>query len=133
MRTFRHFPIFSEELRKFPKTSDSFRRLKTIQKCWKIVLSILRQFQKFSEDFRRLPIISENFLKKSKMLEGRFEHFATFSDFSEDFRRLPKISKNFGHLSECLFLHSPVLLPKFSKEFPNIKQRRHEPLPPVTD
>ena len=29
------------------------------------------------------------------MLEGHFEHFATFYDFSEDFRRLPKLSENF--------------------------------------
>ena len=77
------------------------------------------------------------------MLEGRLEHFATFSDFSEDFRffpkisedfrRFPKIFKYFGNLSECLFLHSPVLFPKLSKEFPNIQQRRHEPLLPVID
>ena len=74
------------------------------------------------------------------MLEGRFEHFATFSDFlrrspktSEDFQKIPKIFKIFGNLSECLFLHSRVLFPKLSKEFPNIQQRRHEPLLPVTD
>ena len=60
------------------------------------------------------------------MLEGRLEHFATISDFlrrfpifSEYFRRLPKISTE--------------LFPKFSKEFPNIQQRWHEPLLPVTD
>ena len=93
---------------------------------------------------------SEDFIKKFKMLEGRLGHFATFSDFfrrfpktSEDFRRLPKISKdfrrfpkifkNFGNLSECLFLHSPVLFLKLSKEFANIQQRRQEPLLPVTD
>ena len=64
------------------------------------------------------------------MLEGRLEHFATFSEF---FRRFPKIFKNFGNLSEYFFLHSPVLFPKLSKEFPNIEQRRHEPLLPVTD
>ena len=43
------------------------------------------------------------------------------------------IFKNVGNLSECLLLHSPVLFPKLSKYFPNIKQRRHEPLLPVTD
>ena len=75
-------------------------------------------------------MISEDFIKQFKMLEGRLVHFATFSDF---FRRLPKIFKNFENLSECLFLHSLVLFPKFSKEFPNIQQRRHEPLLPVTD
>ena len=66
------------------------------------------------------------------MLEGHLEHFATFSDF---FRRLPKISEDFKNfdLSDCLFLYSPVLFPKLSKEFPNIEQRRHEPLFPVTD
>ena len=70
------------------------------------------------------------------MLEGRHEHIATFSDFSEDFPRLPKISENFQNfrnLSECLYLHSSVLFPKFSKEFPNIQQRRHKLLLPVTD
>ena len=41
---------------------------------------------------------------------------------SEDFQRLPEIFKNFGILSECLFLHSPVLFPKFSKKFPNINK-----------
>ena len=43
------------------------------------------------------------------MLEGRFEHFATFFDF---FRRFPKIFRNFGNLSECLFLYSRMLFPK---------------------
>ena len=74
------------------------------------------------------------------MLEGRLQHFATFSDFfrrlpkiSEDFQRFLKIFKNLGNLSECLYLHSLVLFPKFSKEFPNIQQRRQEPLLPVAD
>ena len=62
-----------------------------------------------------------------------FRRHPKTSDFSEGFRRFPKIFKNFEKLSECLFLHSPVLFPKFSKEFPNIQQRRHEPLLQVTD
>ena len=68
------------------------------------------------------------------MSEDRFENFPIFSDF---FRRIPKISEDFprfaNNLSECLCLHSRVLFPKFSKEFPNIQQRKHEPLLPVTD
>ena len=64
------------------------------------------------------------------MLEGRFENFTTILRF---FRIFPKIFKRFGNLSECLFLHSPVLFHKFFKEFPNIQQRRHEPLLPGTD
>ena len=74
------------------------------------------------------------------MLEGRLEHFATFSDIfrripkiSEGFRRFSMIFKNFGKLSKFLFLHSPVLFPKFAKEFSNIQQRKHEPLLMVTD
>ena len=90
----------------------------------------IRRLPKTYEDFRRLPMISEDFIKSFKMLEGHLEHFATFSDF---FRRFPKIFKNSGKLSECLSLHSLVLFPKFFKEFPNIQQRRHEPLLPVTD
>ena len=36
------------------------------------------------------------------MLEGRFEHFATFSDFSEDFRRFPETSEDFRRFSNIL-------------------------------
>ena len=87
-------------------------------------------------------MISEDFIKNKKILECHLEDSATFSDFSEDFQRLrkisenfrrfPKIFKNLENLSECLFLHSPVLFHTFTKEFPNIQQRRHEPLLPVT-
>ena len=107
----------------------------------------LRNFLKISEDIRRVPKSSDDFRrmhKKFKMLEGRLEHFATFSDFfrrypktSEDFRRLPKTSEDFRRFSKisetCLLLHSAALFLKLSKEFPNIQQRRHEPLLPVTD
>ena len=107
----------------------------------------LRNFPKISEDIRRHPKISDDFRrmhKKFKMLEGRLEHFATFSDFfrrypktSEDFRRFPKTSEDFRRFSKisetCLFLHSAAYFLKLSKEFPNIQQRRHEPLLPVTD
>ena len=75
-------------------------------------------------------------------IHSKIFHFATITEFfprfpktSEDFWRFPKIFKNFqnfGNLLECWFLHSPVLFPKFSKEFPNIQQRRHKPLLPVT-
>ena len=130
MRTFRYFPIFSEDFRRFPKTSDNFRRFKKNSKCWKVILStwrqiseIFRRFPKTSEKFRRFPTTSEDFIKKIKMLKGRLEHFGTFS----------KIFKNCRNSSECLFLHSPVLFSKLSKKFPNIQQRRHEPLLPVTD
>ena len=50
-------------------------------------------------------MISEDFIKKFKMLVGRLEHFATFSEFSKDFRRLAKISGDFR------------ILPKISEDF----------------
>ena len=70
-----------------------------------------RSFPNISEDFRRLPMISEDFIKKFKMLVGRLEHFATFSDFSKDFRDcedfgdfriLPKISEDFQKLRKVV-------------------------------
>ena len=132
-----NFPRVSEFYRAFPNTSEDFRKFSKIFKnCRKIVSElsdIFRFFPKTSEDFRRLPTISEDFLKIhcwNSMLEGRFKHFATIS---EVFRTFPKTFKNFGNLLECCFLHCPVLFPKFSKEFTNIQQRRHEPLLPVTD
>ena len=75
-------------------------------------MSTLQHFPIFSEDFRRFPKTSEDFRRRPNI----------FEDF-----------QNFGNLSECLSLNSPVLFPKFSKEFPNIQQRRQEPLLPVTD
>ena len=86
-----------------------------------------RNFKKISEDVRRLSKSSDNFQifhKKFKMLEGRLSYFAIFSAFfrripkiSEHFRRFLKIFKKFGNLSECLFLHSLVLFPKFPRNF----------------
>ena len=86
-----------------------------------------------SKDFRRLPMISEDQFKKIQIMRvGRVKDFATISKI---FRRFPKILKNFGNFLECWVLQSPVLFAKFSKEFPNIRQRprRHEPLFPVTN
>ena len=72
------------------------------------------------------------------MLQGCFKHFAKNSEFSEDIRRLPKIYgafEKFRKLVGILVLHSLVLFPKFSREFPSIQQRRHESLTllPVTN
>ena len=73
-----------------------------LEGCFKHFATNFRNFPKTSDDFQR-------FLKKNfKMLEGRFEHFETFSNFSEDLRRFLKIFKNFGVVG-ILFLHSPVL------------------------
>ena len=79
---------------------------KKIKKCWKVILSILRHLPIFFEDFRFF------------------------------FRRLTQISKDFQKFRKLVgmfILHPPVLFPKFSKEFPNIQERRHEPLLLVTD
>ena len=61
------------------------------------------------------------------------EDFPFFPKISEDFGTFRKIFKNFGNLSECLFFALSGVFPKFSKEFANIQQRRHELLLPVTD
>ena len=118
LRTFRHFPKTSEDFRRFPKTSNNFRRFQKIFKNAGKLLSTLRQI---SEIFRRFPMTSKDFTKKFKMLEGRLEHFATFSDFfqgfpkrlpeiSEDFRGSLKISKDFQKLQKLVgmfvFVHS---------------------------
>ena len=136
---FENFPTFSNFSRRLPKISEDLREFpkisKKFQKCWKVILStlrkiseIFRRFPKTSEDFRRLQMISEDFIKNGrKVVLTSLQYFLIFS---EDFRRFPKV---FGNLSECLFLHSPVLLPKLSKEFPNIQLRRDDPLLPVTD
>ena len=101
--TFEDFPKISEDIRRLPKTSDDFRRFH--KKCKTCW----------------------------KVVLSTLRHFRFFPKMSEDFRRFQKNFKNFGNLSECLFLYCPVLFPKFSKELPNIRQRRHEPLLPVTD
>ena len=102
-----------------------------------------KHFATFSGIFRRLPMIFED-LRKIKNAGRSFlalcDSLPIFPKTSEDFGRLPKISENFQNIPKIpetcwnvCFLHSPVLSSKFSKEFPNIQQRRHKLLLPVTN
>ena len=139
--TFQNFPGVSEVLRGFQKTSEDFRKFWKIYKsCRKIVLRTFRHFPIFPEEFRSLPKTSDNFRKFLKKVQkcwkvvlGTLRHSPIFPKISRDFRRFSKIFKHFGNLPGCLFVNSPVLFLKFSKEFPNIQQRIPEPLLPVTD
>ena len=148
-RSFENFPTFSDFFRRLSKISEDFRQFPKISKqnskmletYLKHVAKNFRKFPKISEDIRRIPKISNDFQEfyKKKLNAGRSswalcDIFRFFPKISEvDFRRFPKVFKNFGKLSECLFLHSSVLFLKLFKEFPNIQQRRHEPLLQVTD
>ena len=61
LRMFRHFPIFFEDSRRFPKTSDNFQRFqknsKMLEGYFKHFVTNFRRFPKTSDDFQR-------FLKK---------------------------------------------------------------------
>ena len=72
------------------------------------------------------------------MLEGRLEHFTTFSDLPEDFRRFPKTSEDcrrFSKISEtcrnvcfctlrCFFLSYPKNFQTFNKGDTNLYFRQ---------
>ena len=70
-----------------------------------------RIFPKVFENIQRLPMISEDFVKNLKMLEGRLEHFATFSDF---FRKFPKISEDFQNFRKLVGMFVFALSGAFS-------------------
>ena len=139
LRTFRHFLFFSEDFRKFLKTSDNFWRFfSKIQKCWKVILST-----SFVTNFWNFPKISEDirwfhkfFFKCWKAVLSTLWHFLNFSkDFrrfpktSEDFRRFSKISETWQNVYFCTLR---CFLLSFPNEiFPNIQQRKHQPLLPV--
>ena len=136
LRTFQHFLIFSEEFWRFLKTSDNFWRLKKIKmleshfKHIGTISKFVQRFSKTSEDFQWFPKISRNSENAGRSFWALCDIFWFFQKTSV--WRFPKTSKisedfqKFGNLSQCLFLFSLVIFPKFSKEFPNSQQRRHE-------
>ena len=56
-------------------------------------------------------MISKDFIKKFKMLEGRLEHFVTFSDF---FRRFAKTSEDFQQFRKLVGMFVFALSGAFS-------------------
>ena len=102
--TFENFPKFSEHFRRFPTIFENFQEVREDR---------FENFPTIPEDLRQFPKI----LKSSKCWKVVLSTLRRFSIFSEDFRRFPKIFKNFENLLECLFLHSPVLFPKFPTNF----------------
>ena len=107
----RSFWELSDIFRRFPKTSDNFRRFKIFQKCWKVILKALSdKFPKFSEDdgrsswapwdiFRFFPKTSEDLRRFSSILETcRNDCFRTlrcfFLSFPKNFQTFNKGETN---------------------------------------